>query len=323
MIDDQGRIVTNNHVVQDADQLAVAFQDRTTVPATLVGRDPDNDLAVIQVDPNATDDQGQAIRSRLKPVSMGDSDQVTIGETAIAMGSPLGLQQTVTEGIVSARRNPGEESPLGQGQGQGQQLPDILGGAIQTDAAINPGNSGGPLFNASGQVIGVNSAILSQSGGNEGIGFSIPVNVVKRVAPELIQTGRYRHPQVGVTSIALADLSPQVKQQLNIAPNQKGLLVQQVTAGAQQAGIQPGSRRVSIGGDTIQAGGDIIVAVDGQPVTTGGDLRGYIENTKHPGDSVRITVLRNGQRQDVTVTLSERPQQQQQGQQQPGLPFGR
>jgi S1-C subfamily serine protease len=320
MIDDQGRIVTNNHVVQDADQLAVAFQDRTSVPATLVGRDPDNDLAVIQVDPNATDDQGQAIRSRIKPVTMGDSDQVTIGETAIAMGSPLGLQQTVTEGIVSARRNPGEESPLGQGQGQGQ-LPDILGGAIQTDAAINPGNSGGPLFNASGQVIGVNSAILSQSGGNEGIGFSIPVNVVKRVAPELIQTGHYRHPQVGVTSIALADLSPQVKQQLGIPANQKGLLVQSVTAGAQQAGIQAGNRRVSIGGDTIQAGGDIIVAVDGQPVTTGGDLRGYIENTKHPGDSVRITVLRNGQRSDVTVTLSERPQQQQTPQ--PGLPFGR
>jgi S1-C subfamily serine protease len=135
------------------------------------------------------------------------------------MGSPLGLQQTVTEGIVSARRNPGEESPLGQGQGQGQQLPDILGGAIQTDAAINPGNSGGPLFNAGGQVIGVDSAILSQSGGNEGIGFAIPINVVKRVAPELIQTGRYRHPQVGVTSIALADLSPQAKQQLNIPAN--------------------------------------------------------------------------------------------------------
>jgi 2-alkenal reductase len=318
VIDDQGRIVTNNHVVQDADQLAVTFQDKTTMPARLIGRDPDNDLAVIQVDPNATDDQGVQIRNRIRPVTLGDSDQVTIGETAIAMGSPLGLQQTVTEGIVSARRNPGEESPV-QNQ-PGQQLPDILSGAIQTDAAINPGNSGGPLFNASGQVIGVDSAILSQSGGNEGIGFAIPINVVKRVAPELIQTGRYRHPQVGVTSIALANLSPQTKQQLNLAPNQKGLLVQQVTAGAQQAGIQAGSRRLSVGGDTIQAGGDIIVAVDGQPVTTGGDLRGYIENTKHPGDTVTITVLRNGQRTDLTVTLSERPQQQ--GAQR-GFPFGR
>src|SRR5205085_12350213 len=126
--------------------------------------------------------------------------------------------------------------------------------------------------------------------------------------------------QVGVTSIPLADFSPQVKQQLNIAPNRKGLLVQQVTAGAQQAGIQAGSRRVSVGGDTIQAGGDIIVAVDGQPVTTGGDLRGYIENNKHPGDTATVTVLRNGQRQDIQVTLTERPPTQSQ---QPNNPFGR
>src|SRR6266536_2312175 len=303
VIDADGRIVTNNHVVQEADQLAVTLQDKTTIPAQLIGRDPDNDLAVIQVDPNATDTDGRQIRDRIKPVVLGDSDQVTIGETAVAIGSPLGLQQTVTEGIVSARRNPGEESSV-----PGQQL-DLLGGAIQTDAAINPGNSGGPLFNANGHVIGVNSAILSQSGGNEGVGFSIPINVVKRVAPELIQNGRYRHALVGVTSIALTDLSPQVKQQLGIASNQKGLLVQQVSAGAQQAGIQPGTRRMSVGNETIVAGGDIIVAIDGQVVATGGDLRGWIENNKHPGDHATLTVLRNGQRVDVQVTLTERPQQ--------------
>jgi S1-C subfamily serine protease len=313
-IDTDGRIVTNNHVVQDADQLAVTLQDKTTVRADLLGRDPDNDLAVIKVDPNATDSDGRAIADRIRPISIGDSDQVTIGETAVAIGSPLGLAQTVTEGIVSARRNPGEESPV-----PGDQL-NLLGGAIQTDAAINPGNSGGPLFNAAGQVIGVNSAILSQSGGNEGVGFAIPINVVKRVAPELIQTGKYSHPQVGVTSIPLADLSPQAKQQLGISPTQKGLLVQQVTAGAQQAGIQPGTRRVQIGGQTILAGGDIIVAIDGQPVATGGDLRGYIENNKHPGDTATVTVLRNGQRQDIQVTLTERPPTQAQ---QPNNPFGR
>jgi S1-C subfamily serine protease len=301
VIDPDGRIVTNNHVVADADQLAVTFQDRTTIAATLVGRDPDNDLAVIQVDPNATDSDGRTIRDRIRQVTLGDSDQVTIGETAVAIGSPLGLQQTVTEGIVSARRTPGEEAP-----GRGAQL-DLLGGAIQTDAAINPGNSGGPLFNASGQVIGVNSSILSQSGGNEGVGFAIPINVVKRVAPELIQTGKYRHPLVGVTSIALADLSPQVKQQLGLAADQKGLLVQQVTAGAQQAGVQAGTRRVNVANEAIQTGGDIIVAIGGQPVATGGDLRGWIENNKHPGDTVSLTVLRNGQRLDLQVTLSERP----------------
>ena len=304
-IDTDGRIVTNNHVVQDAGQLAVTLQDKTMVSAKLLGRDPDNDLAVIQVDPNATDTDGRPIADRIRAVTLGDSDQVTIGETAVAIGSPLGLQQTVTEGIVSALRSPGEDTSALPG-GQSQNL-DLLGGAIQTDAAINPGNSGGPLFNASGQVIGVNAAILSQSGGNEGVGFAIPINVVKRVAPELIQNGRYRHPQVGVTSIPLSDLSPQAKQQLGLQPNQKGLLVQQVTAGAQQAGIQPGNRRVNVGNDTILVGGDIIVGIDGQSVATGGDLRGWIENQKHPGDTTTLSVLRGGQRLDVTVTLSERP----------------
>src|SRR6266542_4359261 len=302
IIDRDGRIVTNNHVVQDADQLAVTFQNKTTVPAKLVGRDPDNDLAVIIVDPNATDDSGKPIRDLLKPVTLGDSDQIEIGEDAVAIASPLLLQQTVTAGIVSALRQPGEDAAPGQSL-------DLLGGAVQTDAAINPGNSGGPLFNAAGEVIGVNSAILSQSGGNIGIGFAIPSNVVKRVAPELIQNGRYRNALVGVTSIALTDISPQVKQQLGIASNQKGLLVQQVSAGAQQAGIQPGTRRMSVGNETIVAGGDIIVAIDGQVVATGGDLRGWIENNKHPGDQATLTVLRNGQRVDVQVTLSERPQQ--------------
>jgi 2-alkenal reductase len=304
-IDTDGRIVTNNHVVQDADQLAVTLQDKTTIPAELLGRDPDNDLAVIKVDPNATDSDGKAVGDRIKPVTLGDSEQVTIGETTIAIGSPLGLQQTVTEGIVSARRNPGEESPV-----PGNQL-DLLGGAIQTDAAINPGNSGGPLFNAAGQVIGVNSAILSQSGGNEGVGFSIPINAVKRVAPELIQNSKYRHPQLGVSTIALSDLSPQAKQQLGLQPTQKGLLVEQVTAGAQQAGIQAGSRHVVLGNQAILTGGDIIVATDGRAVATSGELRGLIENSKHPGDAAVVTVLRNGQRQDITVTLSERPAQAQ------------
>jgi len=301
-IDIDGRIVTNDHVVQDATQLAVTLSDKTTVAAQLLGRDADNDLAVIKIDPNATDQDGRSIADRIKPVTLGDSDQVTIGETAIAIGSPLGLAQTVTEGIVSALRNPFENSPV-----PGAQIADIVGGAIQTDAAINPGNSGGPLFNASGQVIGVNSSILSQSGGNEGVGFSIPINVVKRVVPELIQNGRYRHPQLGVSTVALSDLSPAAKQQLGFQPNQRGLLVEQVSAGAQQAGIQAGTRRAQLGNQTILVGGDVIVAIDGQPVATGGDLRGWIENNKHPGDTATVSVLRNNARQDFQVTLSERP----------------
>jgi len=306
MLDADGRIATNNHVVQDAQQLAVTFQDKTTVPAQLVGRDPDNDLAVIKIDPNTTDDAGKALRDRIKPVSLSDSDGVTIGETAVAIGSPLGLQQTVTQGIISARRTPGEESQV-----PGTQL-DLLGGAIQTDAAINPGNSGGPLFNAGGGVIGVNSAILSQSGGNEGIGFAIPINVLKRVGPELIQSGHYRHPLIGVSTVSLSAIGQAARQQLGIPLTQRGLLVQGVSTGAQQAGIRPGNRQVNVGGDQIATGGDIIVAVDGQAVSSEGELRAYVENTKHPGDQVTMSVLRGGQPQDVTVALSERPQQNQQ-----------
>jgi S1-C subfamily serine protease len=304
MYDDQGRIVTNNHVVQDAAQLQVTFADGTTVPARLLGRDPDNDLAVIEVDPNATDDNGRPIRDRLKPVELGDSDRVTIGEYAIAIGSPLGLRQTVTAGIVSALRQPGEEGAAGQGE------LDLLGGAIQTDAPINPGNSGGPLFNAGGQVIGVNTAIVSQSGGNIGIGFAIPVNVVKRVVPELIDRGCYRHPLIGVTTVPLSQIGQAARQQLGIPPNLKGLLVQDVSAGAQRAGIRPGNRMVILAGVPLRVGGDIIVAIDGRPVSTGGELRGYIENTKRPGDTVTLTILRDGQRMDVPVTLTERPSDQ-------------
>jgi S1-C subfamily serine protease len=300
MLDSDGRIVTNNHVVQDADQLSVTLQDRSTVPAKLVGRDPDNDLAVIQVDPNATDDQGRAINSRLKPVTLANSDDVVVGQTAIAVGSPLGLAQTVTEGIVSAKRNPGDTA-------QGATQLDLIGGAIQTDAAINPGNSGGPLFDAGGQVVGVNSAILSQSGGNEGIGFAIPSNTVKRVVPELIQTGQYRHPYIGITAIPLTIIGNAARQQLGLSPTDKGLLVIDSSGPAAQAGIQGGSRPVVINGEQIPAGGDIIVAVDGQPVTTAGELRAYIENNRHPGDTVTVTIIRGGQRQDVQVTLGERP----------------
>jgi S1-C subfamily serine protease len=300
MLDTDGRIVTNNHVVQDADQLSVTLQDKTTVPAKLVGRDPDNDLAVVQVDPNATDPQGRAINDRIKPVTLADSDQIVIGQMAIAVGSPLGLQQTVTQGIVSARRDPGDDA-------QGLAQLDLLSGAIQTDAAINPGNSGGPLFNAAGLVMGVDSAILSQSGGNEGIGFAIPINAVKRVVPELIQSGHYRHPLLGVTAIPLSLIGPGARTQLGISPNDQGVLVVETTGPAAQAGIQGGDRPVVINGVTIPVGGDLIVAVDGHPVSTAGELRGYIENYKHPGDTVTVTFVRGGQRQDVQVTLDERP----------------
>ncbi|MGH2351306.1 MAG: S1C family serine protease [Chloroflexota bacterium] len=300
VIDAQGHIVTNNHVVQEADQLTVTFPEKTTVPAELIGRDPANDLAVVKVDPAATNDQGQAVRELLKPVTYGSTEQIVIGEDAIAIGSPLGLEQTVTAGIVSALRSPGDDSgPI-----------ELLGGAVQTDAAINSGNSGGPLFNAGGEVIGVNTAILSRTGGNIGIGFAIPVDVVKRVVPDLIRTGCYRHPLIGITGLSLSLIGQAAKERLGIPPNQSGVLVQEASAGAAEAGIRGGQQVVDLGGVPVRAGGDIIVAIDGQQVATGGDLRAYIENSKRPGDTVTLTVLRDGQRQDVRVTLSERPTEQ-------------
>jgi len=279
-----GYVLTNHHVIDGAQDIKVDLNDGRTLDAKLIGSDPPSDLALLKMN-----------SSGLPILTPGDSDKVRVGDVALAIGNPFGVGQTVTSGIVSALAR----STLNIND---------FNFFIQTDAAVNPGNSGGPLFNSAGEVIGVNSAILSQSGGNEGVGFAIPINVVKRVAPELISTGRYRHPQVGVSSIALTDLSPQVKQQLGLTPTQKGLLVQTVTAGAQQAGVQPGTRRMQVGNEQLMVGGDIIVAIDNQTVATGGDLRGWIENNKHPGDQVTLTVLRNGQRVDIPVTLSERPQ---------------
>jgi 2-alkenal reductase len=300
--DGDGHVVTNSHVVEFADQLAVTFQDRASVPAVLLGRDEPNDLAVLRLEPGLTDANGRPLHGRLRPVILGDSDRVVIGETAIAIGSPLGLQQTVTAGIVSALRPAGEDTGPG--------TLELLGGAIQTDAAINAGNSGGPLFNADGEVIGVATAIASRSGGNIGIGFAIPINVVKRVTPELIQFGCYRHPLLGVTTIPLALFSPQARVQLGMPPNQKGLLVQNVTAGAAAAGLQAGQRVVTLNGEPVRSGGDIILGIDGQPVQTGGELRAHLENHKRPGDTVVLDIVREDRDLQVSVTLQERPAQQ-------------
>ena len=294
VLDDQGYIATNNHVVADAAELTVTFFDGTTVPAQLIGRDEDNDLAVVKVDPTASDG-GKTVKSLLKPVKLGDSSKLVVGEDVVAIGSPLGLQQTVTTGIVSALRSPGDQVAQGE--------PALLGGAVQTDAAINPGNSGGPLFNAAGEVMGVNTSIYSTSGGSIGLGFAIPVNVVKRVIPELTVNGCYRHPLIGVVTIGLAAVSQSAKSSLGIPASQQGLLVQTVSDGAADAGIRGGNRIVRFGTVQVRAGGDIITAIDGVPTNAPTDLGAYVENKKKPGDTVTISVLRDGQSQDVVVTL--------------------
>jgi 2-alkenal reductase len=287
--DAQGHIVTNDHVIDDGLQLEVNFANRTSEPAQIVGRDPDTDLAVLQIAPPPG----------LEPVRLGDSDGLRIGQAAVAIGSPLGLRQTVTQGIVSALRAPGEETtngPLG-----------FLGGAVQTDAAINPGNSGGPLFDANGNVVGVNTAIVTSSGGSEGLGLAIPINVVKRIVPDLIQYGTYRHPDLGVTGIPVSALGQLARRQLGIPDTvEDGILVLRVSDTARQAGVQTGTTPVIVGSIQALAGADIVVAVDGQAVGTEGELRGFIDNTHRPGDTVTLTVARGGQRVDLPIQLAER-----------------
>ena len=230
--DKEGRIVTNNHVVEDADRLEVILADGTTVPAELLGRDPNTDLAVIKIDIPA---------EKLQPISLGDSSQLQVGQMAIAVGNPFGLDRTVTTGVVSA---------LGRTLRADNNR--LINNIVQTDAAINPGNSGGPLLDSKGEVIGINTAIFSPSGGSVGIGFAVPVNTAKRWVPEMIEFGRARHPALGVS---IVDLDNRLVDALELSMTQ-GVLVQQVVpeGPADQAGIRGGSEIVVVGNSRFLSG---------------------------------------------------------------------
>jgi S1-C subfamily serine protease len=276
--------VTNNHVVESASRIRVTFADGITAEAELVGRDSDNDLAVIRVDVPA---------SRLHPVELGDSDALRVGQWAIAIGNPFGFEQTMTTGIVSA---------LGRvvRQQSGFSLPQL----IQTDAAINPGNSGGPLLDSHGRVIGVTTLIYSNSGTNAGVGFAVPVDTVRRVVPSLIATGRYADPWLGIQGTSISSL---LAEELDL-PVEQGVLVQSVVEDgpADKAGLRGGNRQVSFEGALLAADGDIIVAIDGVSVQDMDDLIVYLAD-KSVGRRVTLTVLRDGAKRSVKVTLGERP----------------
>ncbi|UCC62407.1 MAG: trypsin-like peptidase domain-containing protein [Anaerolineae bacterium] len=284
VLDTEGHIATNNHVVEDAERILVRFADGTTADAEVIGTDPDNDLAVIQVDVQA---------SLLKPVELGDSDALRVGQRAIAIGNPFGFEQTMTSAIVSA---------LGRvvRQESGFSLPRL----IQTDAAINPGNSGGPLLDSRGRVIGVNTLIFSQSGSNSGVGFAVPVNTVRRVVPSLIATGRYADPWLGITGMSV---TPLLAEALDL-PVEHGVLVQAVVDNgpADKSGLQESDREVEIEGGLVGSGGDIIVALDGVVVEDMDDLIVTLADTS-VGQTVRLTVLRDGRERVIEVTLEERP----------------
>lgn len=292
--DSQGHIVTNNHVIDGAGTINVVFSDDTVVSAKVVGADPQSDLAVLQV----------ALPDGVKPVAVGDSTKVKVGQLVIAIGNPFGEQSTMTMGIISAL---GRFLPVDEASAGGYTIPDV----IQTDAPINPGNSGGVLLNAEGQVIGVPSAIESQSGSSAGIGFAIPAEVVKQVVPVLISKGSYEHPYLGISG---ASLTPDLAKAMNLPATQRGALVATVTAGgpAAAAGLQASTQNATIAGQQVQVGGDVITAIEGQPVKSFNDLVAYLAIHADVGQKVNLTVLRNGQQQTVAVTLGARPAAQQQ-----------
>jgi 2-alkenal reductase len=295
VFDDQGHIITNYHVVEGAEQLEVDFTSGYKIYGTVIGTDLDSDLAVVKVNAPA---------SELHPLPLGDSTSLKVGQSVVAIGNPFGLNGTMTTGIISA---------LGRTLDSARDAPSggffTAGDIIQTDAAINPGNSGGPLFNLSGEVIAVNRAIrttnFTDTGEpvNSGIGFAIAINIVKRVVPVLITEGKYDYPYLGISSIDELNL-PQIEA-LGLQ-SFTGAYVTSVTPNgpADQAGIRAGDQTTAEG---LNAGGDLIIAIDGRSIASFDDLLRYLINNKAPGESVTLTILRGQEQLEVPVTLGKRP----------------
>ncbi|HWP42440.1 MAG TPA: trypsin-like peptidase domain-containing protein [Blastocatellia bacterium] len=286
IIDEQGHILTNYHVVKGASQLEVQIENEK-YPARIVGTDPDNDLAVIKVN---------APRNRLTVVKLGTSSGLQVGQKVLAIGNPFGLQRTLTTGIIS-----GLERPL-----RDPATRRTIEGAIQTDASINPGNSGGPLLNARGEMIGINTAIYSPSGGSVGIGFAVPVDTAKKIIPDLISKGYVPHPWLGITTMPL---NRRIASAFDL-PVEEGIIIGNVYrgSGAAAAGLRGAQARETIwGGIALEELGDVILSVDGQRVRNTDDLQRVLKD-KEPGQTVQVEVLRGNGRVTVPVRLSERPQ---------------
>jgi len=286
--DKQGHIVTNYHVVEGASKVTVTFLDGTSYRASIVGSDPYTDLAIVKVD---VDDS-----SKLVPLPLADSSRLRVGEQVAAIGNPFGLSGSMTAGIVSQLGRMLETA-------NGFSIPDV----IQTDAAINPGNSGGPLLNMYGEVVGVNTAIASRTGEFAGIGFAIPSNTVKKIAPVLISEHRYRHPWLGVSGI---DVTPEIAEALGLK-EARGFLVIDVVADspAAKAGVKGGSNAkvISVDNRIIKLGGDVIVGVDDIQVRRISDILIYLQREKSVNDTITLHVIRDGKEINIDVVLGERP----------------
>ncbi|MGA2113036.1 MAG: trypsin-like peptidase domain-containing protein [Anaerolineales bacterium] len=290
--DNRGDIVTNNHVIDGAATITVSFSDGTQATGSMIGADPNSDLAVVRVNVGA---------SLLHPVQMGDSSNLQVGQIVIAIGNPFGEQNTMTEGVVSAlgRTLPVQGGTTAQGT---YSIPDV----IQTDAPINPGNSGGVLLDVMGKVVGVTSAIESPVEASSGIGFAIPVNIVKRVVPVLIQQGHYAEPYLGISG---TDLTSDLAQAMGLPGTTRGALVETVAAGgpADRAGVQASNQQVSVEGQTVPVGGDVIVGINGSAVRGIDEVISYLANNTQVGQTVTLTVLRKGKSVNLSVTLGSRP----------------
>jgi S1-C subfamily serine protease len=296
VIDHEGHIVTNYHVIEGNTELEIDFPSGYKTRGVLVGTDTDSDLAILKVDAPAEE---------IHPLKLGDSSLLQVGQTVLAIGNPFGLSGTMTTGIISG---------LGRTLESMRQAPGgdnfTAGDVIQTDTAINPGNSGGPLINLDGEVIGVNRAIrtlnftTSEEPLNSGVGFAIAVNILKRVAPELIKNGHFDYPYLGISS--LPEITLLQLEALNI-PNTHGAYITSITPGspADRAGLRSGTLPTDIAG--LLAGGDLITKIDGNPITDFSDLLSYLINFKSPGDKVILTILREGKEQEIELTLDKRP----------------
>jgi S1-C subfamily serine protease len=286
LIDGDGHVLTNAHVVQGAERVDVQFsEDGESQQAEVVGSDPSSDLALLKVE----DTRGAT------PLPLGDSSKVEVGDPVVAIGNPFGLDRTVTSGIVSALQRQ-IQAP------NGFSISDV----IQTDAAINPGNSGGPLLDSSGAVIGINSQIASQSGGNEGVGFAVPSATAGDVVSQILEDGSVQRAYLGITG---GDITAQIAQALDL-PVDQGVIVERVFAGgpADSAGIKGATGQTTVAGESFPAGGDVITMLDGEDVT-GMDQVISAVNDHKPGDELTLTVLRDGNEHEVTVKLGERPNQ--------------
>jgi S1-C subfamily serine protease len=284
VIDKDGHILTNAHVVEGASKIEVGFGSDKTVDARLLGSDESTDVAMLKVDPKDTD---------LKPLTLGNSSKLEVGDAVVAIGNPFGLDRTVTTGIISALQRQ-LEAPNGFS----------IRNVIQTDAAINPGNSGGPLLDSAGRVVGINSQIATggSGGGSVGIGFAVPVNTVKKVAAELKDKGKVDHAFLGITGVSI---TKSMSENLNLSTD-SGVLVQQTSGPAKKAGVQGGDTQVSIGGADILLGGDVVTKIDGKQVKSMEDVIRVIDS-KEPGDQVTLTLMRGKEQQTKKVTLGSRP----------------